>query len=572
MARRPAVVRPLFLLGLLAFSWPAAGSADVHPAFPDRPPAPELSAPAAGAELRQSALDALPAGVRAPLLLDLALRRHHEAEEIARDETQARAGALARWRAAGSSAQPPPPQATPRADERRAQAVSLAERALEEGGASFPRAPEALLVAGLDSGQVGRPREGLRHLGALVRRYPGHSLAQDAWLALGERHLHERELTRARAAFEVAARGSRLDVRAFALARLADTALQAGDAVGAVSALSRALDAGAYRAARLLEILGGEAGQVEKVPEALEQLADVTERAGDPGRAAVLRERLVKVVPRDSSAARARSALAAWRKATARAGPPARLPLGLPLRASSPAAGRLLGPAVLELRVRAAQGDASALDALALLALGEGRPGEARVLLQRACASTGGVAGAPEALENDMGIALHALGDSASARAAFRRAVGRDPAFDPALENLGALALADGDAAEAERSLGRITARPRARWEARLLRASALAALRRDGEALAEAQRVLEVRPGQAQALALAATLRERLGPTATAIPIPTAATAAPSATPIPSATPTATTMTATTMTATTMTASEPGRQLVPEPLPEPLP
>ncbi|MFL5273746.1 MAG: tetratricopeptide repeat protein, partial [Anaeromyxobacteraceae bacterium] len=81
----------------------------------------------------------------------------------------------------------------------------------------------------------------------------------------------------------------------------------------------------------------------------------------------------------------------------------------------------------------------------------------------------------------------------------------------------GALALASGDAAGAERFLAAAVALEPARWQARLLRAEALADAGRPAEALAEASRVLDLERGQADALQLAVGLRERAAAMASA-------------------------------------------------------
>jgi hypothetical protein len=158
---------------LLLLAWTLAAAA-VAPgaAASDRAPPPGFPAP--GPEVAEGRIDELPAGDvrRAELLLDLALRRHAEAEALADEERSAHASALARWRAAPSGGAPP--RATPRADGRRAEAARLAQRALEEGGPGFGGAPEALLVIGLDLDRVGRSREALRALAAVVRRHGEH--------------------------------------------------------------------------------------------------------------------------------------------------------------------------------------------------------------------------------------------------------------------------------------------------------------------------------------------------------------------------------------------------------------
>jgi hypothetical protein len=200
-----------------------------------QPAPPPLALPIPGPDVPEARVDALAQGdVRRPeLLLDLALSRHAEAERVELEERRAHAEAEARWseaaRAEGPQPEPPPALATPRADALRAEAVRLAERALAEA-APFRGGPEALLVAGVDAGRIGRGRDALRFLAELVRHHAESAPAQDAWLALGERRLADGELTRARAAFEAAGRGDRDEVRAFARERLAEVDRRVGAA------------------------------------------------------------------------------------------------------------------------------------------------------------------------------------------------------------------------------------------------------------------------------------------------------------------------------------------------------
>ncbi|GEJ58250.1 tetratricopeptide repeat protein [Anaeromyxobacter diazotrophicus] len=488
-------------------------------AEPSEPPAPELPSPAG--VLPEAAVDALPPEDprRPDLLLDLALARHAEAEATEAEERRARDEDLARWRA-GPPQRPAPANATPRGDVRRAEAVRLAERALEAGQElPFARAPEALLVAGGDADRIGRGRDALRWLGRLVRRYPESPLAAEGWLALGEHHLREGDLTRARAAFEVAARAPRPALRAWAEARLAEVALGATDAEGALAALRRGL---AARSAASLATLDRLAGAPERLlsfgPGALLALADLLDATGAPGRALALRERALRAAGA-AAPPRARAELERARRLTAAAplrAPPAAQLEGrvAPLRPSAAPEGA--PPAQ---RLAAFAGDASALGALAREALAGGRAGEARLLLERALA-----AGAPEGpeaagLHDDLAAALWALGDAAGARAELERALALAPALPAALENAGLVALAARDPARAVPLLERAVAAEPGRWRARLLHARALAALGRPAEALAEAERVLAVARGQADALQLAAGLREAQAETGDADP-----------------------------------------------------
>lgn len=482
---------------------------------PPGPPPPELAAPAA--PLPEPDVDALPADDprRPDLLLDLALARHAEAEALEAEERSAHAEALARWRAGdGRAPAPAPAVATPRADARRAEAARLAERALEEAQAlpAFARAPEALLVAGADAGSVGRARDALRWLGRLVRRYPESPLAPDGWAALGEHHLEQGDLTRARAALEVAARQGRPALRAWAEARLAEVALGATDAEGALAALRRGLEARSPAALATLDRLAGAPERAGLGPAALLGLADLVEATGEPARALALRERAVRAAPPgDAAAARARAAADAARRALAAAAPrvdPATVvegapaPLRLAPAPPPPAASRLLALA----------GDPAALRALGRGALEAGRAGEARLLLDRALAAAGAGAAVEAGLRTDLAAARWAAGDAAGARADLERALALAPESAAALESAGLSALARGDAAGAEPLLARAVAAEPGAWRPRLLRARALAALGRSAEALAEAERVLALRPGQADALQLAVGLREGRG------------------------------------------------------------
>jgi tetratricopeptide (TPR) repeat protein len=391
-----------------------------------RPPAPSLEP--ASVPLREAEVEALPEGDprRPGQFLDLALTRHEEAEALEAEERQAHDEALARWRAAEDG--PRPAFATPRADARRAEVVRLAGRALDEG-AGFARAPEALLVAGLDAERIGRSRDALHLLGALVRRHPESPLVPDAWLALGERHLHEGDLTRARAAFEVVARRGAPAAAAWSSARLAEVALLAPDAEGALGALERALAAGSTQAVAILDRLGAAPERLgwERAP--LLRLAELCQLSGDAVAAEALRARAARVTP------------------------------GL-----APVVGR--------------GGGTRSHPVLA-------SPGGPPVLL---------VGGEP--------FAWRVVGERGGEAAAARLAA--------YAENAGAAALAAGDAVSAEALLARAVAAEPAGWRARLLRARALGRLGRDAEALAEAEHVLDLERGQADALQLVVGLRGR--------------------------------------------------------------
>ncbi len=390
-----------------------------------RPPPPAPSLPIASAPLREAEVEALPEGdpSRPGLFLDLALSRHAEAQALEAEEQRAHAEALARWRAARGG--PRPALATPRADARRAEAVRLAGRALDEGE-GFARAPEALLVAGLDADRIGRSRDALRLFGALVRRHPESPLVPDAWLALGERHLHEGDLTRARAAFEVVARSGGPAAAAWSAARLAEVALLASDPEGALAALERSLAGGSAQAVAILDQLGAAPERLGWDRPQLLRVAELCRLSGDAAAADALRARAVRAAP-----------------------------------GGAPAAVR-------------------------------GRP-------HPVLASTGS---APPLLVGGEPLAWRVVAERGPEAAPARLAA--------YAENAGAEALAAGDAAAAEPLLARAVAAEPARWQGRLLRARALAGLGRDAEALAEAEHVLDLERGQADALQLVMGLRGR--------------------------------------------------------------
>jgi tetratricopeptide (TPR) repeat protein len=464
------------VLVLLSVSPPAGRGAGSGPSG-DAPPAAQLSAP--GAEVPERRIEALPPGGtrRAELFLDLALRRHAAADAAEAEE-----------RAAGAAA-------TPRADALLAEAARLAERALEEGEGAGPGGfrgePEALLVLGLDLRRVGRGREALRALARLVRRFPESPLAPDAWLALGEHHLAEGDLTRARAAFEVAARAGAPPVRGWSEARLAEVALRIGDVEGALAAAARALDAGSARALALLDGLTARPEKLE--PAARGRVAEMGERSGAP----------------PSLAPAAAAAGVAPAPSRQRRGPGERAdsdPLALRPSGAAPWPPGERAPA--DVRLGAWNGDAAALHALGLARLVAGDAAGTRALLERA----GAAAPADAAIANDLGAARAAAGDLPGARAALETAAAAaDPPLPGAHENLAAVALAQGDAARAEDTASRAVLLEPGRWEPRLLRARALAALGRVHEALAEAERVIDLAAGKGDALALVEALRGRL-------------------------------------------------------------
>jgi hypothetical protein len=188
-------------------------------------PEPEVHVPLAASDAE---LESLAPGDprRGAVLVRLALRRHADAAEAQLRERESRERGLAERRAgpeAGPSAGGPErsSRSSPRADALRAQAVGYALRVLEEAP-DAPDLPDALIVAAIDAERIGRSREALRMLGVLLRRHAGSAQAADAWLALGEHHLRNADLTRARIAFDEAERRGRAAVRAWAAARNAE--------------------------------------------------------------------------------------------------------------------------------------------------------------------------------------------------------------------------------------------------------------------------------------------------------------------------------------------------------------
>ena len=140
-------------------------------------------------------------------------------------------------------------------------------------------------------------RDALHLLGALVRRHPDSPLVPDAWLALGERHLHEGDLTRARAAFEVVERSGGPAAAAWSAARLADLALLASDAEGALAALERSLAAGSEQAVAILDRLAAAPDGVGWARAPLLRLAELCQLSGDAAAAAALRARASRMPP-----------------------------------------------------------------------------------------------------------------------------------------------------------------------------------------------------------------------------------------------------------------------------------
>ena len=216
----------------LALALLCAGPCAAQAAEGDQPPEPEVVVPLV---VPEAELDALAAGDprRADLLVKLAVRRHADAVEMARAEAQAHELALREWRAENEAVvppvrRPPPARATPRADALRAQSVTFTQRALAES----PEAaglPPALLVGGIDADRIGRPRDALKMLAFLIRRFPEDRHVPDAWLAIGEHHLRRGDLTRARVAFEVAQRRGTTAVRAWAAGRLGEMGQRAAN-------------------------------------------------------------------------------------------------------------------------------------------------------------------------------------------------------------------------------------------------------------------------------------------------------------------------------------------------------
>ncbi len=206
---------------------PLVARAGAAPAYPE----PELHAALA---ISEAELDPLPPGDprRGAVLVALAVRRHAEASEALGQEQVGHELALTQWRPPGAAEEPAPAgrspsPSTPRTDALRAQAVSYAQRALDEAP-STPELPDALIAGGLDAERLGRTREALRLLGALLRRFPASLHAGDAWLALGEHHVRNGELTRARVALEEAQRRGRPAVRAWAASRMSELTARVG--------------------------------------------------------------------------------------------------------------------------------------------------------------------------------------------------------------------------------------------------------------------------------------------------------------------------------------------------------
>ena len=195
------------------------------------PPEPELRAPL---NVTEAELDGLPPGDprRGPVLVQLAVRRHADAGDALGHEQLGHELALTQGRAIGSSEAaapvPVPSRSTPRTDALRAEVVALAERAMEEAPGA-PDLPDALIVGGIDADRLGRAREALRLLGALIRRHPASAHVGDAWLALGEHHLRNGELTRARIAYEEADRRGRPAVRDWSASRMRELRARVGE-------------------------------------------------------------------------------------------------------------------------------------------------------------------------------------------------------------------------------------------------------------------------------------------------------------------------------------------------------
>jgi hypothetical protein len=239
------------------------------------------SAPGERAETRAD--EPLLPEVRGTLLAGLAVRRHVEAG-LAEAEERALHQRARSLSPAGAASPAAAALTTPRADALRAEAVRLAQQALEEAPGSA-ELPEALLAGGVDATRIGRPREGLRMLALLIRRFPESAVVGEAWLALGEHHLRAGELTRARAALEQAERTGGAAGRPLAAARLADVSLAAADLDGGLAAAERALAAGGRDDVRpVLERFAAAAARARWAPEARRRLTRLIERAGAAAR------------------------------------------------------------------------------------------------------------------------------------------------------------------------------------------------------------------------------------------------------------------------------------------------
>lgn len=102
---------------------------------------------------------------------------------------------------------------------------------------------------------------------------------------------------------------------------------------------------------------------------------------------------------------------------------------------------------------------------------------------------------------NSLGLLALWRDDAAAARAFFDQATQLDPDFAPAWANLGALALSYRDYAAAERAYARAVQLDPARFSTHLAHGWALEGLHRPRDARAEYEKVLELKPGQEDAL-----------------------------------------------------------------------
>ncbi len=162
-------------------------------------------------------------------------------------------------------------------------------------------------------------------------------------------------------------------------------------------------------------------------------------------------------------------------------------------------AGRLAEAAELYRKVLAQQPrQADALHLLALVEHAGGNHREALGLIEQAIAASGGVA----AFHVARASVLAALARRDEAAASIDRALGLDPASAEALNTLGNLRLAGGDAAGAETAYRQALASRPAYAEALSNLGSALRALDRLAEAEMALRRAAALRPGYAGALA----------------------------------------------------------------------
>jgi cellulose synthase operon protein C len=211
---------------------------------------------------------------KAGLLFQLAEYHWEKSRSLSLREVKEYDEAYGRWMAVRDakgegSAGPEPRVSTRKSDAARGEALAV-YRSLLADYPSYPRRDEVLFVVAYDLYESGDKPAALKTYERLIAGHPTSRFVPDAYVQLGEHFFAANDLSRARAAFEHAARGAKPRIYAFALYKLAWCDYNAGDYRGAIDKFQRVI---AYSQEQARAQAGGTPGdRIQLASEALKDL------------------------------------------------------------------------------------------------------------------------------------------------------------------------------------------------------------------------------------------------------------------------------------------------------------